>query len=84
MEVPVVSRQEYTLLDIDDDDHMSLMDDKGETREDLKLPDDRCGEAAMNLGIEVQKKFDEDAELVVTILSAMGTDQLSAWKEATN
>jgi len=32
----------------------------------------------------VQKKFDEGLELVVTILSAMGTDQLCAWKEAAN
>ena len=84
LEVPVVSKSEYTLLDIDDDDHMSLMDEKGETREDLKLPDDRSGDTAFALGQEVQKKFDEGLELVVTILSAMGTDQLCAWKEAAN
>ena len=84
LEVPVVSKTEYTLLDIDDDDHMSLMDEKGETREDLKLPDDRCGESAFALGQEVQKKFDEGAELVVTILSSMNIDQLCAWKEAQN
>lgn len=84
LEVPVVSKTEYTLLDIDDDDHMSLMDEKGETREDLKLPDDRCGDSAFALGQEVQKKFDEGAELVVTILSSMNIDQLCAWKEAQN
>ena len=59
---------------------MSLMDEKGETREDLKLPDDRSGDTAFALGQEVQKKFDEGLELVVTILSAMGTDQLCAWE----
>lgn len=84
LEVPVVSKAEYTLLDIDDDDHMSLMDEKGDTREDLKLPDDRSGDSAFALGQEVQKKFDEGAEVVVTIMSAMGIDQLSAWKEAAN
>ena len=72
------------MLDIDDDDHMSLMDEKGDTREDLKLPDDRSGDSAFALGQEVQKKFDEGAEVMVTIMSAMGIDQLSAWKEAAN
>ena len=84
LEVPVVSKAEYTLLDIDDDDHMSLMDEKGDTREDLKLPDDRSGDSAFALAQEVQKKFDEGAEVVVTIMSAMGIDQLSGWKEAAN
>jgi len=84
LEVPVVSKTEYTLLDIDDDDHMSLMDEKGDTREDLKLPDDRSGDSAFALAQEVQKKFDEGAEVVVTIMSAMGIDQLSGWKEAAN
>ena len=84
LEVPVVSKAEYTLLDIDDDDHMSLMDEEGDTREDLKLPDDRSGDSAFALGQEVQKKFDEGAEVVVTIMSAMGIDQLSGWKEAAN
>jgi translation initiation factor 5A len=82
LEVPVVTKVEYTLLDIDDDDHMSLMDEKGDTREDLKLPDDRCGETAFALANEVQKKFEEGAELTVTIMSAMGIDQLSGFKEA--
>ena len=34
---PNVSRQEYTLLDITDEDFMSLMDENGESREDLKV-----------------------------------------------
>jgi len=84
LEIPVVSKAEYTLLDIDDDDHMSLMDEKGDTREDLKLPDDRSGDSAFALAQEVQKKFDEGAEVAVTIMSAMGIDQLSGWKEVAN
>ena len=34
---PNVTRQEYTLLDITDEDFMSLMDENGESREDLKV-----------------------------------------------
>ena len=34
--VPVVTRTEYTLLDITDEDFLSLMDENGDAREDLK------------------------------------------------
>ena len=37
--VPNVFRSEYTLLDITDEDYLSLMDEGGETREDLKMPE---------------------------------------------
>tara|TARA_E500000178_G_C16839936_1_gene670055 strand:- start:58 stop:441 length:384 start_codon:yes stop_codon:yes gene_type:complete len=37
--VPNVTRTEYTLVDIDDEEFVSLMDDNGEIRNDLKLPD---------------------------------------------
>ena len=33
--VPVIKRTEYTLMDISDDGYLSLMDENGETREDL-------------------------------------------------
>ena len=36
--VPNVFRTEYTLLDISDEDYLSLMDESGEAREDLKMP----------------------------------------------
>lgn len=37
--VPNVTRTEYTLVDIDDEEFVSLIDDNGEIRNDLKLPD---------------------------------------------
>lgn len=36
MEVPVVNRKEYQLIDITDDDFLSLLLDSGETKDDLK------------------------------------------------
>ena len=36
MECPIVKRTEYQLIDIDDEGFCSLMDDTGETRDDLK------------------------------------------------
>ena len=44
MDVPNVSRKDYQLLDCSDDGYLSLMDDTGETREDLKVPDGDIGD----------------------------------------
>merc|ERR1712212_1341871 len=44
MDVPNVARKDYQLLDCSDDGYLSLMDDTGETREDLKIPDSDIGE----------------------------------------
>lgn len=40
VEVPIVKKNEYTLLDIQDDGFLTLMTSEGETKEDLKLPVD--------------------------------------------
>ena len=82
LEVPVVNRVEYTLLDIDEDDHMSLMADNGDTREDLKLPGGH--DEADKLADQIREGFDNGKELVVTILQAMGIEQASAVKEINN
>ena len=41
-----------------EDDHVSLMDDGGQMREDLKLPDD-------DMGKEIKDKFEKDTEISV-------------------
>lgn len=53
VEIPNVTRYEYSLLDIDED-FVSLMDEAGETRDDLKMPqhDD-------DLAAKIRKDFDE-------------------------
>ncbi len=48
MDVPNVSRKDYQLLDCSDDGYLSLMDDTGETREDLKIPENDIGEECKN------------------------------------
>ena len=47
------------LVDITDEGFLALMDDNGETREDLKLP-------ANELGEEIRKKFAEDTQVNVS------------------
>merc|ERR1712223_1207800 len=44
MEVPNVNRKDYQLIGLEDD-FLSLMDDGGDTRDDLKCPDGEVGDA---------------------------------------
>jgi len=73
MECPVVNRKEYTLVNIDGD-FLSLQDDTGNIREDLKLPDG-------DLGKEIQKKFDDQDTFLVNVLSAMGEEVVIGHKQ---
>ncbi|BAO38330.1 eukaryotic translation initiation factor 5A-2 [Kluyveromyces marxianus] len=74
MEVPVVKRTEYQLLDIDDG-FLSLMNMDGDTKDDVRAPE---GE----LGDNMQAAFDEGKDLMVTIISAMGEEAAISFKEA--
>jgi len=53
------------------------MDDSGEQREDLKLPD---GE----LGDEIKTKFENDDQLLLTVLSSMNEEAVIATKPYQN
>ncbi|XP_076315238.1 eukaryotic translation initiation factor 5A-like [Tachypleus tridentatus] len=78
IDVPNVNRSDFQLIDISDDNYVTLMDDKGETRDDLKIPD---GE----LGQKIREDFGKDeATVIVTVLSAVGEEAIIASKNATN
>jgi translation initiation factor 5A len=70
-------RAEYTLVDISNDGFMSLMDDSGESKDDLKCPEDEYGE-------KIRTLFKDDKEVMVTVVKAMGTEGVVAVKEGTN
>ncbi|WVR04300.1 eukaryotic translation initiation factor 5A-1 [Kwoniella sp. DSM 27419] len=74
MDVPNVRRQEYQLLDIQDD-FLNLMDGDGASKDDVKIPDNE-------LGKEIEAAFKGDKDCMVTIISAMGEEQAISWKEA--
>lgn len=73
MEVPNVSRKDYQLLDASDDGYLSLMDDAGNTRDDMKLPDDE-------IGLEIKTALEEGRDILVTVLSACGEEAVIASK----
>jgi len=73
MDVPVVKRADYQLIDISDDLFLSLMVDSGDLRDDIKLPEG-------DLGVEVKTKFDNGEDLLLTVLDAMGEEMVVASK----
>ena len=74
MEVPVVNRTEYTLLDITDEGFVSLMLPDGSTKEDLRLPEG-------DIGDNIRSAFDDGKEVLCCVTSAMGTEQILSFKE---
>ncbi|KAM8880738.1 eukaryotic translation initiation factor 5A-1 isoform X1 [Synchiropus splendidus] len=63
MDVPNVKRSEYQLIGILDG-YLSLLQDSGEVRDDLKIPEG-------DLGKEIETKFDNGDEILITVLNAM-------------
>ena len=73
MDVPNVSRKDYQLLDASDDGFLSLMDDAGNTRDDLKVPDGDIGE-------EIKNAINDAKDILCTVLSACGEEAVIATK----
>ncbi|KAK1399918.1 Eukaryotic translation initiation factor 5A [Heracleum sosnowskyi] len=74
-DVPHVSRTDYQLLYITDDEFVSLLTDNGNTKDDLKLPNDD------NLWKQITEGHEQGKDLLVTVLSAMGEEQIVAVKD---
>jgi translation initiation factor 5A len=74
--VPNVVRKEYSLVDISADGYTSLMDEEGNVREDVKLPD-----YPDTFSREIQAAFESGKSYSVSVMSAMGHDQIIALKE---
>jgi len=74
IDVPNVSRIDFQLIDISDDGFATLMNDKGDTRDDLRIPE---GE----LGQKIKEEFGkEDITVIVTVMSATGEEAIIACK----
>jgi len=76
MDVPHVARKEYQLLDITDDDFLSLLKDDGDTKDDVKVPEGEVGERL------VRMFKDENKDVNVIIQTAMGEEVAIEAKEA--
>jgi len=73
MSVPVVTRKELTLCDISDDKFMSLMDENGNVRDDMKVPEGEIGDG-------IAQKFKDGESLLVSILKACKIEAAVSFK----
>jgi translation initiation factor 5A len=75
---PNVTRLEFTLADIDEEGFCSLVDEVGNVREDIKLPD-----FPETFAREIRDAFASGKTLSVTVMKAMGHEQIMSMKEET-
>lgn len=80
VDVPVVRRSEYTLIDLPDDGYLVVMDAHGRCREDISFPS-----SPQSLGAEIRTavaktKDCDDKVVMMCVLSAMGQEQVVAVK----
>ena len=58
------------------------MADDGSTKDDLKLP--AGSDESNRLAEEIQKEFEAEKDIVLTVLSAMGEEMVHAFKISNN
>jgi translation initiation factor 5A len=75
VQVPIVTRKEYQLIEITEEGFTSLMDDSGNTREDIELP-----KYPDNLAKEIKDAFASGKDIIVIVLRAMGHEQIISLK----
>ena len=66
--VPVIEKTEYTLLDISEEQYLTLMDASGETRVDLKMPNDETLESS------IIKLYDNGDGVVIIVMKALNEE----------
>lgn len=72
MDVPEVTRAEYPVVSISEDGFCSLLCSDGNMKEDLKVPEGEVGE-------KLRSQMESGA-VVVTVLSALGIEQIVSSK----
>ena len=79
VDAPVVKRTEYSLINIEDDGFCTLLTETGETKEDLKLPEDEWLKEVADRCREIFA--DGTKECIVTVLNAVGQEKIIAARE---
>ena len=70
----VTSKMEYDLTNLTDEGAVTVMDDKGEYREDLKIDTDS------ETYVKMREAFEKNLDVVVTVFSAMGKEKIVDFK----
>lgn len=77
--VPVVSRSDWEIIDIEEDGQLTLMDEAGEQKVDVKLPT-----FPEEMADEIREAWNEGENTVtVTVQKAVGQEEVIAYKKET-
>ena len=79
VDAPVVTKTDYTLINIDEDGYMSLMNDRGEIKADLRLPEDEWLKEVVERAKMIFKEDEKDC--LVTVIGSMGQEKLITSRE---
>ena len=76
---PIITKQDYQLIELDEDNFLTLMDENGAIREDLSLdPED------IESNNKLKEDFKKDKEIVVTIQKCIQKEKVIAYKLVTS
>jgi translation initiation factor 5A len=75
VEVPNIKRTEWQVMSVDGDGYLTLMDDKGNIRSDLTLPNETENDEVV--AERIKTALDGGRECFVTILSAMDIEKVA-------
>jgi len=86
--IPFVKKEEYQCIDADDDDFITVMDSKGETRSDIKLPHATQGlqtipESAEVVSKRIKELLAAEKDFYVIVQSACGVEMIMDTKVMT-
>jgi translation initiation factor 5A len=79
VDVPNIKRIELSLIAVDGDGYVSLMDNSGNMRSDVRLPED--SDEDQELSKRIRDYAEKGTEVLVTILSAMNIEKIIEVKE---
>ena len=79
VDAPVVTKTDYTLINIDEDGYMSLMNDRGEIKADLRFPEDEWLKEVVERAKMIFKEDEKDC--LVTVIGSMGQEKLITSRE---
>jgi translation initiation factor 5A len=74
VDVPVIVREDWTCVDVTRDGFAVLMNDAGDTKEDLKVPEDETG-------AKIRDLLAAGGTVSATVLKAMGMEKIVDCKE---
>merc|ERR1712071_114640 len=78
--VPIVNRSEWEIIDIDEDDQVTLMDEAGNQKSDLNLP-----AVPEGMADEIRDAWDGGENTVnVTVQAAVGIEAIIAYKKVSS